>query len=226
MSLSIDEAGAVLELRRYTLHPGRREALIALFEREFVHTQQACGIRLPGQFRDLDRPDQFVWLRGFEDLADRPRALGDFYGGPAWRAFRDEANATMLDSDDVLLLRPLPGPTGGRAAPAGPQGLIVAGVCALATPDDPALLAAFEAKVLPLLADQGASLLGRWLGDPARLPNNFPRLPVRADGPVFVWLSQHPAGLQDEARLRAALAGARSLLLSRLRPTAGSALQL
>ena len=30
------EALSVLELRQYTLHPGRRDELIALFEREFV----------------------------------------------------------------------------------------------------------------------------------------------------------------------------------------------
>ena len=35
-----------------------------------------------------------------------PAMLAAFYDGPVWRAHRDEANATMIDSDDVLLLRP------------------------------------------------------------------------------------------------------------------------
>ena len=54
----------VVELRQYTLHPGTRDGLIELFDRELVETQEACGMTVIGQFRDLDRPDRFVWLRG------------------------------------------------------------------------------------------------------------------------------------------------------------------
>src|ERR1700761_6721111 len=99
-SLTVTDALAVLELRQYTLHPGMRDTLIALFEREFVEPQEAVGARIVGTFRDLDDPDRFVWLRGFADMAARADALGAFYGGPAWQAHRDTANATMVDSDD------------------------------------------------------------------------------------------------------------------------------
>ena len=37
-----------------------------------------------GQFRDLDNPDSFVWLRGFADMEARKRALTGFYSGPVW----------------------------------------------------------------------------------------------------------------------------------------------
>ena len=97
---------AVVELRQYTLHPHQRDVLIDLFDREFVETQEAQGMRVLGQFRDLDRPDQFTWLRGFAGMPGRHRALEAFYGGPTWAAHRDAANATMIDSDNVLLLRP------------------------------------------------------------------------------------------------------------------------
>lgn len=46
-------------------------------------------------------------------MAERARALHAFYYGPVWQAHREAANATMLDKDDVLLLRG-PGFTGGR----------------------------------------------------------------------------------------------------------------
>ena len=72
----------VVELRQYTLHPGQRDVLIDLFDREFVETQEAAGMRIIGQFRDLDHPDRFVWLRGFRDMTSRAKALTDFYGGP------------------------------------------------------------------------------------------------------------------------------------------------
>src|SRR6478672_4727400 len=96
----------VLELRQYTLKPGQRDTLIDLFERHFVESQEAAGMTLVGQFRDRRRPDRFVWLRGFPDMEHRHQALEAFYGGPVWSAHRSAANGTMVDSSDVLLLRP------------------------------------------------------------------------------------------------------------------------
>lgn len=97
----------VFEFRQYDLRPGRRDDLIELFEREFVEPQLAAGIELIGLFRDADRLERFVWIRAFADMDARRAALSAFYDGPVWRAHRDEANATMVDSDNVLLLRPL-----------------------------------------------------------------------------------------------------------------------
>src|SRR5690349_1574176 len=96
----------VVELRQYTLHPGKRDVLLDLFDREFIEPQEALGMKVIGQFRGLDHPDRFVWLRGFRDMTSRAKALSDFYGGPVWKAHRQAANATMIDSDNVLLLRP------------------------------------------------------------------------------------------------------------------------
>src|SRR6185436_19195944 len=51
-----DMRDRVVELRQYTLHPGMRDVLIDLFDREFVETQEALGMTVLGQFRDLDDP--------------------------------------------------------------------------------------------------------------------------------------------------------------------------
>ncbi len=115
-SLVVEQALSVLELRQYTLHPGRRDELVALFEREFVEPQEAAGARLVATFRDLDDPDRFVWIRGFADMAARADALAAFYGGPVWKRHRDAANATLMASDDVRRLRPFGGDRGLRAA--------------------------------------------------------------------------------------------------------------
>ena len=114
----------VLELRQYTLRPGQRDVLIELFDRELVESQEAEGMAIVGQFRDLDDPDRFVWLRGFDSMPARALALASFYGGPVWKANSAEANATMVDSDNVLLLRPASGGSGfgvpAAARPARP----------------------------------------------------------------------------------------------------------
>jgi hypothetical protein len=102
---AISSLGELVELRRYRLHPGTREKLITLFDQEFVESQEDEGMRVIGQFRDLDDPDCFVWLRGFADMKARQRALSAFYTGPVWTAHRDAANGTMINSDNILLLR-------------------------------------------------------------------------------------------------------------------------
>jgi hypothetical protein len=51
----------VVELRQYTPHPGQRDVLIDLFDREFVETQEVLGMKVIGQFRDLDWPRLAAW---------------------------------------------------------------------------------------------------------------------------------------------------------------------
>ncbi|MFL6141076.1 MAG: NIPSNAP family protein [Labedaea sp.] len=179
----------VVELRQYTLHPGRRDELIELFDREFVESQEALGIRVLGQFRDLGAPDRFVWVRDFEDMTSRAAALTAFYSGPAWQAHRQAANATMIDSDDVLLLRPF-GP-GFAVDPAvrdvTPASLVLATVY---QPAEPAGFGPLLTGLQALLEKAGAILLGQLETEPAA--NNFPALPVRTGENVFVWLASFP----------------------------------
>jgi quinol monooxygenase YgiN len=186
----------VVELRRYTLHPGARDTLIELFEREFIESQEAVGIHVLGQFRDLDHPNSFVWLRGFRDMPARARGLEAFYGGPVWRAHRDAANATMVDSDDVLLLRPAHPESGlvlnadrrpPPRAPAAPQGLIILTTYFLAERADE-FPDFFERDLEPVLQSTGITVLASYRTE--RSPNNFPALPVRGDEEVFVWLAR------------------------------------
>ena len=188
----------VLELRQYTLRPGRRDVLIELFDREFVESQEAEGITVLGQFRDLDDPDRFVWLRGFDDMPGRAKALEGFYGGPVWRAHRDAANATMVDSDDVLLLRPasahggFPAGTADRPAPGAPApspaSVVLATLWYGREPFDEAFAAFFRRHVLPVVAETGGEPLAHLWSEHA--PNTFPALPVRLHEEVFVWFAR------------------------------------
>ena len=178
-----------LELRQYTLHGGRRDELIELFEREFIVPQNALGAHVLGTFRDLDDPDRFVWIRGFSDLASRKAALEAFYTGAVWRAHRDAANATMLDSDNVLLLTPL-ALGRERVAQAEAPGLIRVSIHQLAGVDPDGFRTFFRDRLAPHVAASGGEV-GAELAT-ATSPNNFPRLPVREGESVFVWLARFP----------------------------------
>jgi hypothetical protein len=188
----------VIELRQYTLRPGRRDELIGLFEQKFIEPQEALGMRIVGTFRDLDDPDRFVWLRGFADLSARADALAAFYGGPVWQRYRDEANATMVDSDDVFLLRPATARDSFAQAqsaraeadvpPPRPPGLVTATLCPLRAGADAALQQAFDEIVRPAWIGAEGELLACLVSEIA--PNNFPRLPVREGEPVMAWFTR------------------------------------
>ena len=186
---------SVIELRQYTLRPGTRDGFIERFEREFLETQEAAGIRVRGTFRDLDDPDRFVWLRGFPSLDERVTSLTAFYTGPAWAAWGKDANADLIDSDDVLMLQPRPGKPGLPVSVFGELAVRVWTVSSDA--EESSLIAAIDAA--------GGDVL---LTHPG--PNNF-ALPVR-DERVVVALGGD--GLPDG-----------ELELLRLAPTARSALR-
>jgi hypothetical protein len=204
------DTSQVLELRQYTLHPGKRDALVGIFDRLLLEPQEQLGMRVLGQFRDLDSPDRFVWLRGFPDLRSRASLLEAFYGGPAWSANRDAANATMIDSDNVLLLRPvdpdsgllLPG-TRPDVAPEASAAFVLVTVYLLRAPVDDGFLRVFRDQVSPIVAAAGAPALAQYRTEYGH--NDFPKLPVREGEHAFVWITSF-AGPEDYARYRADLA--------------------
>ncbi|MGA8098285.1 MAG: NIPSNAP family protein [Candidatus Cybelea sp.] len=191
---------SIVELRQYTLRPGQRDVLIELFEREFLEPQELAGMTLIGQFRVLGDADRFVWLRGFADMETRAAALGSFYGGPVWAAHRAAANATMIDSDNVLLLRPEhpgsgfavarfePFPT-SAAVPA--PSTYVARLRHLDEPADRDAITRVERTASAVAATNAGGTALAWFVS-KRSPNNYPALPVREGADVFVSFASFP----------------------------------
>jgi hypothetical protein len=188
----MDHTGTVntlIELRQYLLHPGKRDTLIELFDCEFVETQEAVGMDVLGQFRDPKRPDHFVWLRGFPDLDARHESLTRFYDGPVWAAHRNAANAAMIDSDNVMLLRAvthddtLPALRREKLDIRARSGLIVI-VAEQVDTIDAKSIAAYRSAVVTVLEQSGFQTLGVYATESS--PNTFTRLPVRPE-PSIVW---------------------------------------
>ncbi len=157
-----------------------------------------------GQFRDVDDPDRFVWLRSFPDMTARAESLQAFYGGPVWKANRDVANATMSDSDNVLLLRPArigsgfstdlePRPPRGTVGSG--RGRVVAAIYSLEVGAESVIVEHFNRSVRPALIDQGGAVLAFFVTEPS--VNTFPALPVRENESVFVWFAGFDDGADD-----------------------------
>lgn len=194
----------VFELRQYTLKGGTRAAFTRLFETQFVTSQDAVGCHVLAVFRDLDDPDRFVWMRGFADMAARKAALGAFYAGPGWQAHRNDANAMIVDSDNVLLLKRVAGALAPKTL--GGKGVVRIAIHRLRDVDPAAFTAFFDARMRPAIRSARGEMLATLTTE--TVANNFPRLPVREHDAAFLWIAHFP----DEAHARAfdARFGARS----------------
>ncbi len=182
----------VVELRRYKTKTGERDHFGRYFESFFPEAFEQLGAIVFGQFLERENDDGFTWIRGFRDI-DARATVCKAYSGPLWREHRSAANERLTDSDNVLLLHPLSPERGVMILPAvdpvaeerGAQGVVVAQIFAVRAGG----VEAFARQAEPIFA--GYPTVGvREAGVLVTLdvPNNFPQLPVRTDGPYLVWL--------------------------------------
>jgi hypothetical protein len=184
----------IVDLRQYTLFPGTRDKFIDLFDAEFVETQEALGVRVIGQFRDMGDPNRFVWLRGFADMPAREQSLTGFYEhSEAWATHGEAARSKMIDSTDALLLRPARPESGfalepaSRRPPVGsdtPDSVVVARIHHFVELVSPTFLTFYDDTVVPAHQEAGGTVLGLFTTEYS--PNNFPRLPLRENEHVFI----------------------------------------
>jgi hypothetical protein len=115
-----------------------------------------------------------------------------FYGGPLWKEHSGQMNERLDDVANVLLLRPLEAESGVSVLPAvdafaegRARGIALAQIFAVRGGQLDAFTTparrAFEAY-----RAAGARPIG--VLATLDVPNNYPKLPVRSDGPHLVWL--------------------------------------
>jgi quinol monooxygenase YgiN len=236
----------IVELRQYTLHPGQRDVLVDVFDDNFVEGQEAAGIRIIGQYRDLDDPDRFVWIRSFRDMESRKAGLTALYTGPVWKAHGRVAAGTMVDSGNALLLRPLrpdtafaPStiklPAPGARGPG--KGVLVASIVYVERKTPSEFGEFFARQLKPRWEAAGGSVIAQLISEHS--PNTYPNLPVREKETVFVWFSlfadraamdEHRRALQQSMEWRKATGELTEwthlrVETLRLEPTARSRLQ-
>lgn len=174
---------SVIEFRRYTIKEGQREHFAKRFESYFREAIQQTGAIIAAEFLERANSNMFTWIRLNAAL----------YYGPVWKEHRSQMNDLLLDSDNVLLLHPLDPQRCVAILPAvdlaqemdGAQGIVVAQIFKL-KPDS---LKTFPQQAESAFASYRAAGV-REAGVLVTLdvPNNFPQLPIRIDGPYLVRL--------------------------------------
>lgn len=192
----------VIELRRYTIQPGRRATFGRYFETWFPEAFQQLGAIAYGHFYEREQPDRFTWLRGYRDMEHRLSVNRAFYYGPVWAEHKSAVNSLIANSDDVLLLRPIdPGhglpllrAVDPVSEPEGAGGIVVAQIFKVC---DDRLDSFLQRAEIGFAGYRGPGLIELGVLATLDVPNNFPQHPVRTDGTYVVWFG----ALQDEDAL-------------------------
>jgi len=209
----------VIEFRRYAIKPEERDNFARYFDSYFPEALQQVGAIAFGQFLERDNRWHFTWIRGFHDIEARATANAALYDGPVWKEHRSTMNEHMLDHTNVLLLHPLNSELGVPVLSAvdpvreseAARGVVVAQVFAV----KPASIDEFAHHSGVAFADYRSKCV-REAGVLTTLdvPNNFPRLPFRTDGPYLVWLGVIENDAILNTRLRPAAERAAESLLA------------
>ena len=98
------------ELRQYWTHPGRRGDWVAYMEEVIIPFQVLKGMVIVGSFVQEDDDNAYVWLRRFDDEAQREQLYEDVYQSVEWREQISPKIPDMLDRESIKVTRLVPTP--------------------------------------------------------------------------------------------------------------------
>jgi hypothetical protein len=175
---------SLFELRNYATAPGRRRALIDMFEQRFLDAYEAGGARVMGTFEVVGDEDRWVWMRAFRDAPSRGEALANFYSSPQWMELKRPANATIMAVSYAMLLRQWSGGAFAdpkkRLAPGAKEkrpAVIAVDIFLTKAKAEEEFARAFDAEAMPHLAALKAAPFASFVTD--RRENFYPRQRVR-----------------------------------------------
>ena len=184
-----------LELRIYPVSD--QDRFLEYFEEHYLESQEVVGMRIWGQFRDLESETQFVWLRGYRSMEERLSGLKQFYTSPVWAETGPEA-VSMLTAraSHVHFLEPVTKADGFAAnwgrppllseSPVAAVGVLIATVFPVRN-DPSAVAEAVRSTFVPQIEAGGGTPLGLFRSSSES--NNFPILPFIEDETVVVLFS-------------------------------------
>ena len=73
------------EFRQYRVRPGKMEEWVAYMEDEIIPYQRSKGMVVVGSFVAPEEEDLFIWIRRFEDEADKEALYEATYQNPVWQ---------------------------------------------------------------------------------------------------------------------------------------------
>jgi hypothetical protein len=185
----------VIELRNYMLRPGKRDSFIIGFEDKILDTLNGRGNYVLGQYRVKGAEDNFLWIRGFNDMPSRLNALKGFYSCKYWQEVVWIPQAYILNYTNVNLLKPLSFPGKNKNNSTGfssdwfgkPKGITVVDYYYATNGWLDRLIDFMQTKYDPVLQASNVENISYWISEQAI--NEYIDLPVYQDKNLLVTIS-------------------------------------
>lgn len=96
----------IFELKKYTAHPGKFEALLKRFADDTMPLFARCGIEVVHCWTAPEEPGVFYYMTRFADAAAQRAAWAAFAADNAWKAIkaRTEVDGPLLAAQTTTML--------------------------------------------------------------------------------------------------------------------------
>jgi len=93
------------ELRRYQIKDGKRDQWVRFMEEEIIPFQISKGMVVCGSFIDQENPEVYVWIRRFENEAEKKRLYEAVYESDHWKNNLSPRVGEILDRETIQVTR-------------------------------------------------------------------------------------------------------------------------
>lgn len=99
---------AFYELRQYEIRPGKMDEWLKLMEEEIIPFQTAQGMVISGSFRGEEDDSVYIWIRRFENEAERERLYEAVYKSDHWLNNLTDRVGQCINRETIKVQRILP----------------------------------------------------------------------------------------------------------------------
>ena len=99
---------AFYELRQYHVRPGKMDEWVRIMEQEIIPFQVSKGMVICGSFRGETDDSTYVWLRRFENEAEREALYKAVYDSDHWKNQLAPKVPDHLDRSAMVVTRIVP----------------------------------------------------------------------------------------------------------------------
>jgi hypothetical protein len=95
----------LFELRQYRMRPGKQEAWVRMMEEEIIPFQTSKGVVIVGSFVGEEEDDLYIWIRRFDNEAERERIYEAVYESDHWKSEIGPRVPDHIDRERTVVTR-------------------------------------------------------------------------------------------------------------------------
>lgn len=92
----------LFELRQYRIKDGKRDQWVKLMEERIIPFQTQKGVVVVGSFISREEDDLYIWIRRFENEAERKRLYQEIYESDFWINEIKPQSGEMLERESII----------------------------------------------------------------------------------------------------------------------------